>query len=86
MWVKVEDDYYNTDHILSVEKKEDAGVYYNIRFADGKETGFNPEQIKPLLDAVEKIGGPGRGGGSSNAGDKTETAKEESANPPVTRS
>ena len=55
MWVKVEDDYYNTDHILSVEKKEDAGVYYNIRFADGKETGFNPDQIKPLLDALEKM-------------------------------
>ena len=57
MWVKVQEDYYNTDHILSVEKKEDAGVYYNIRFADGKDTGFNPDEIKPLIDAVENLAG-----------------------------
>jgi len=54
MWVKIEDGYYNTDHILSIERKEDAGVYYMIRFADGKETGFIEDQVKGLVETIDK--------------------------------
>lgn len=52
MWVRVEDNFYNTDAIISLERRTDAAVYYVVRFVDRNETGFNEKQIRPLLDAL----------------------------------
>ena len=52
MWVRVEDNFYNTDAIISMERRTDAAVYYVVRFVDRNETGFNEKQIRPLLDAL----------------------------------
>ncbi len=73
MWVKIEEGYYNTDHILSIERKEDAGVYYMIRFADGKETGFNEDQVKGLVEALDKSIGQGTNAKDGFASPSAET-------------
>jgi|SRR5579862_1529781 len=55
MWVQVGKAFYNTDHIISVVRHDDAGVYYIIKFADREETGLNEEQIRPLVEALTKL-------------------------------
>jgi hypothetical protein len=55
MWVQVGKAFYNTDHIVSIVRHDDAGVYYLMRFSDGQETGLNEEQIRPLVEAMTKL-------------------------------
>ena len=55
MWVQVGKAFYNTDHIVSVVRHDDAGVYYIIKFSDREETGLNEEQIRPLVEALTRL-------------------------------
>lgn len=60
MWVQVGGTFFNTDHIMSVQRHDDAGVYYILRFSHGEEVGFNEDQIKPLVEALNRMADSGK--------------------------
>src|SRR4051812_48071062 len=83
MWVKAGNSFYNTDHIITLERKEDAGVYYLIRFSDGTDTGLNEKQIKPLADALEQLAAEKKGPEGAASHNPPEANKAEASPPPV---